>query len=441
MFVDANGGTCTRSSSRAAYSDAAACGSLDAANDKCVAGDLVIVRGGTYGGQTISGGNGRSGLCSIVMAAGETATLNGAINFDGAQQVSVDGGGGRQGAGARLKTAQMGSANAMVPTNQFSGNVSDGSRNVVLQGADFGGWLVSDSQNVTVRNNDIGPCNSFDGQDPGASGNAYCDNGSIEYCETTELQCAGYNEGHLIEGNRIHDFNCDDSFFNGVGSDDCHWECMYVSYPRNTTVRGNVFANCANGGNIFHTFSNGGGSFTADYGYVNYTVENNVFEQACNNRSAPCGGRLDGASGFGHCNIYGGGPDLTNVKIRFNTFVGGSTFNLDIACNQAAGNGLQIVGNLMKRTSVTCGVGWSPEYAAYNVYSGSGTCGSNAINVGPNLSGVIVSDTDNGDAHLKAGATAADGYVPTSVRGGCPATDLEGQSRGSGSCDAGADER
>ena len=107
----------------------------------------------------------------------------------------------------------------------------------------------------------------------------------------------------------------------------------------------------------------------------NYTVENNVFEQPCNNRSAPCGGRLDGASGFGHCNIYGG-TDLTNVKLRFNTFVGGSTFDLDNVCTQASGNGLQIVGNLMKRTSTTCGVGWTPEYVVYNVYSGSGTCGS-----------------------------------------------------------------
>ena len=59
---------------------------------------------------------------------------------------------------------------------------------------------------------------------------------------------------------------------------------MYVSYPRNLTIRGNVFRNCANGGNIFHTFSNGGGSFTADFGFVNYTVENNVFEQSCNNK-------------------------------------------------------------------------------------------------------------------------------------------------------------
>ena len=52
-------------------------------------------------------------------------------------------------------------------------------------------------------------------------------------------------------------------------------------------MRGNVFRNCANGGNIFHTFSNGGGSFTADFGFVNYTVENNVFEQTLQQQPRP----------------------------------------------------------------------------------------------------------------------------------------------------------
>ena len=168
-----------------------------------------------------------------------------------------------------------------------------------------------------------------------------------------------------------------------------------------------------------------------------------MFEQSCNNSSAPCGGRLDGASGIGHCDIFGG-ADLTSVKIRFNTFLGGSTFNLDIPCTQVGGNGLQMVGNLMKRTSVSCGLNWDPELSTYNIYSGSGTCGSSAANVGADLSAVIVNDANGGDPRLKgsAGSTRADVFVPANVRGGCPATDIEGQQRPtSGRCDAGADER
>ena len=172
LWVDANGGSCTDSATKVAYHDSAACGSIDAANDTCEAGDNVIVKGGGYPSQLITGGNGRTSKCLITIAAGETATVNGQIEFENAQQVGLNGGGGRNGAGARLRTARMGSSNSLVPDNQFGGIVSEGSRNVTLEGADFGGWLVSDSLNATIRNNDIGPCNSFDGQDPGGGSRA-----------------------------------------------------------------------------------------------------------------------------------------------------------------------------------------------------------------------------------------------------------------------------
>jgi hypothetical protein len=401
----------------------------------------VIVKGGSYGAQTITGGNGRTSACSFTVAPGEMVTLNGAIGFDRAEQVSVDGGGGINGVGARLKTAAMGAANVAVPNNQFAGNIS-GSRNVTLQGADFGGWLVIDSQNATVRNNDIGPCDSYDSRD--FSG-AYCDNGSVEYCEAAEIGCAGYNQGHLIEGNRIHDFGCDDSFYNGTGSDDCHWECMYVSYPKDLTIRGNTFVNCANGGNIFNTFSNGGGSFTADYGFTNYTIENNVFTQSCSNSSAPCGGRLDFAFGIsGHCNIYSG-ADLTNVKIRNNTFLGGSGMDLSGGCTQ--GNpGVSISGNIRNGQSLACGTGWAtpPAISRETFYNGGATCGAGSQNLGSSAAAldpfVITNSNAAPDAHLKGATGALDGSVPTTM--GCPASDVDAQSRPTtGGCDAGADER
>ena len=135
---------------------------------------------------------------------------------------------------------------------------------------------------------------------------------------------------------------------------------------------------------------------------------------------------------------------MTNVKIRFNTFVGGSTFEMDNVCSQAAGNGVQMVGNLMERTSPTCGIGWTPELVAHNIYSGNGTCGSSTLNVGATLGTVITSDVNGGNADLRGaiGSTVADGFVPASVRGGCPVRDIDGQLRPTtGGCDAGADER
>jgi hypothetical protein len=448
VWVDTNGGSCSRSSSRVPYSDGAACGSLDAANDVAQNGDLVIARGGTYPAQTLSGGGNRTSRATITIAQGEVMLVNGGINFSGARFITVDGGGSLYGSGARLVTTTMGASNAFVPDNQFPANIHGGSHEVTLQGADFGGWAITDSTNTTYRNNDIGPCNSFDGQE--GSG-AYCDNGSIEYCEVAEIGCRGYNTGHLIEGNYIHDFGCDDSFYNGQGSDDCHWECMYVSYAHNLTVRGNKFSNCANGGNIFHTYSNGGGSFTADFGYVNYTVENNIFEKSCSNNLGggpwnPCGGRLDAASGIGHCNIYGG-IDLTNVLIRFNTFMGGSGFDMTVNCTMGS-PGLVFVGNLRNGSSAACASGWTIKpifrYEVYHTY-GSTCAGTGNINIGGSLSSIVLNDTNGAskDARLRGsdGSTQADNRVPTSA--GCPSTDFMGTPRpgDSGFCDAGAHER
>jgi hypothetical protein len=207
-------------------------------------------------------------------------------------------------------------------------------------------------------------------------------------------------------------------------------------------VRANTFIGCANGGNIFHTFSNGGGSFTADFGFVNYTVENNVFTQSCNNRPpGPCGGRLDGASGFGHCNIYSG-ADFTNVRIRFNTFLGGSGFDMAIPCQPAVG-GVTLVGNLRNGSSAACSTGWStPPVMRYELYHTFGALcsGLGNLNIGGLLTFVANNSNTAPDPHLTGLINLAENRVPVSA--GCPLHDIDGQPRPvSGFCDAGADER
>ncbi|HJR59547.1 MAG TPA: fibronectin type III domain-containing protein [Vicinamibacterales bacterium] len=444
IWIDTNGGTCARSSTAVAYADGSACGSFDAANDIAQSGDLVLVRGGTYGPQTITGGANRTAQAYIRVLSGEVMTVAGALNFSGAHQIAVDGGGSKRGVGARLVTTTMGSANPKVPNNQYPANVHGGSRNVTLQGADFGGWMIIDSQFVTYRNNDIGPCDSYDRQDPDGGNLAYCDNGSIEYCETAEIGCAGYNSHHLVEYNNIHDFGCSSSFFNGQGSDDCHWECTYVSYADNLTIRGNVFTNCANGGNIFNTFSNGGGSFTADFGFRNYTIENNVFERSCSNSSAPCGGRLDTATGFGHCNIYSG-PDFTNVTIRNNTFLDGSGFDMDNACTQGS-PGVTFTGNIRNGGSAACASTWTvkPTFQHEIYYRYGATCGGTGninLGVGSTLAGIVVNSTSGAskDGHLTTGVSIVDNRVLN----GCAAADADGVLRPTDGrlCEAGAYER
>src|SRR5581483_9018250 len=68
LWVDTNGGTCTRQSAAGAYNDAQACSSMSAAFSAASAGDKVVIKCGSYGSQTLSG----SAKSSAVSFYGET---------------------------------------------------------------------------------------------------------------------------------------------------------------------------------------------------------------------------------------------------------------------------------------------------------------------------------------------------------------------------------
>lgn len=53
LWVDTTGGTCTRNSTPATYSDAAACASFSDATTAATTGDTIRVKVGTYGGQSV----------------------------------------------------------------------------------------------------------------------------------------------------------------------------------------------------------------------------------------------------------------------------------------------------------------------------------------------------------------------------------------------------
>jgi hypothetical protein len=64
LWVDTNGGTCTRQATAGAYVDAQACGSLNAAYAAASPGDLVLVKPGTY---TASFTGSKSGTTQVQM--------------------------------------------------------------------------------------------------------------------------------------------------------------------------------------------------------------------------------------------------------------------------------------------------------------------------------------------------------------------------------------
>ena len=75
LWVDTSGGTCTRQAVAAAYNDAAACSSFDAANDVCQNGDTVLVKTGAYSAQDLTGSNSRTSACTMQADSGATVTV------------------------------------------------------------------------------------------------------------------------------------------------------------------------------------------------------------------------------------------------------------------------------------------------------------------------------------------------------------------------------
>jgi hypothetical protein len=98
IWVDTNGGTCVHSVAAVPYVDAAACGSLNAAYQIALPGDLVLVRDGVYGGQTLvtrsTSGWGAPVTFRAEHAQGATieTTVSGAsVNIGGASWITIDG--------------------------------------------------------------------------------------------------------------------------------------------------------------------------------------------------------------------------------------------------------------------------------------------------------------------------------------------------------------
>jgi hypothetical protein len=80
LWIDGNGGTCTRQASGAAYSDGAACGSMQAALSACVPGDTIRMKSGAYGSQNISVSKASPG-CTVIA---ESSTTIGSLTTNGA---------------------------------------------------------------------------------------------------------------------------------------------------------------------------------------------------------------------------------------------------------------------------------------------------------------------------------------------------------------------
>ena len=385
LWVDTSGGTCARSATPVAYSDASACSSFDAAWDAASAGDTIRVKAGTYGPQTISGA--RSSETRILAESGTKIGKLAATtaNFLTVENLIVD----------------VGSVHGSGNAGQF------GASNVTLRDVSFHGTYVSievGGDNFTWQRGSLGQ----DGT-----------TGGVRTC------AAGDNQPVWLDG--------DNATFDGVrwnpqraslndptcGSDNSfHMESLRVQGARNTTVRNSWFlaGSDVGSGHIFITTT----SPQAEQP-TGFRLENTVLE--------PVNGSYVLQQ---HANVQ----SCATYVLAYNTF------HQDLLWSCGTTTGMQWIGNLGPKSDLDC----DGTYVK-NVWQNdtNSACGSDKWVAGPRWgTGNLGINADR--QHLNAGSPAIDaGEAPAAsdyCTGALGSADRDGQTRPAGSaCDAGADER
>ena len=290
LWVDASGGSCVRQASAGGYSDAQACG-WNQAYQAAQTGDLILVKGGSYGNVKLGPNRTAIGAAGVTFrtASGEQVNMgefeNGAYwnNGGGANNVTLVG---------PVRASQVWADNAS---------------NVTIDNwtVDCGGCVgvpvfhSEEAQNITVRNSDIGNNNNF---------------------PTVFINGTNFT----FENSRIHDA----ALISGSGA---HTECMYVWQVTNLTLKRNHFYRCA----IMDVFITGGA--VANGGYI----ENNVFE-----KPSP------GSNAFHFRNGGDPSPDPNNWDFRYNTFFGPLSISSE---SPVGSGGMRVIGNAFLAAETPCG--------------------------------------------------------------------------------------
>jgi chitodextrinase len=316
LWVDTSGGSCVRQSTPAGYSDGQACG-WNQAYLAARTGDLILVRGGSYGNINIGPNNGSLTApgATFRTAAGETVTVG---NFENGH---ISGGAG-------------GSNVSFVGPATSRTFRSDRASNVVVDGwnVDCGGCVnvqtfhLEAADNVTVKNSEIS--------------------------DNTDAPLIWISGSNLtFENNVIHDAG----LRAGSGA---HTECMYAWSVTNLTLKRNHFYHCS----VMDVFITG--SSVANGGYI----ENNVFEKPWSST----GNISNSALAFHFRNGGDPSPDPNNWDFRHNTFVGPLSISNE---NPVGTGGMRVTGNVFL-AGAPCGKA-NTTYT-HNAFVSSG-CGTNSI--------------------------------------------------------------
>ena len=390
LWLDPNGGSCTRQAVAGAYLDAQACASLQAASDNALSGDTINIVDGAYPGQELAGsktlsfraaGPGRPSFGQFVTSA-SNVTIAGVLIENRSPQPTP------------FCSSWVLDYTLFVcgPNSVFENVIVDGLRHGSGDPERRGGIELSSSATSFVfRDGEIRSVRDSKGFQGGA-------------------------DNMLLEHNSWHDI----ALTPPGAAAGVHNECAYITEGDNQIWRRNRFVLCPVMAMFFANFI-GGAPFSG------VTVENNLFTHTLNDD----GSWHDGSS-FVIPSGAGGQNRVDNWIVRYNSF----EVPPDIA--NVPGSAL-FYGNL--GADPDCDL--SAWTLSFNVGSTCGRPGersvANAVNTraNPNQAPFYVNALTQ-DFHLKAGANpAVDVGLPA-----FPTLDLDGGGRPFGGLvDAGAYER
>ncbi|HYH01119.1 MAG TPA: choice-of-anchor Q domain-containing protein [Terriglobales bacterium] len=263
LWVDTNGGTCVRQATAGSYVDSQACASIDAAWDLALNGDVIVIKAGTYGSQTISGNKTSPGVTVI----GEPGTTIGALATNGAFLTLED------------VTVDVGSAHRV--------GWSTGADNITLKRVNFHGPFFS----VSIDTNNI----TWDGGEFGVAGQQ---GGQRDFCgvDNEPITLSGANN---VTFTNIK-FHPQSTISNSA--------CNHMEYIRidlggsNFTLRNSKFdpGDGSNTATIFVTNPSGGATYTG------LKLENNFFGS--------------NAASSGTLQVHGNISSCSNWTFAYNTY-------------------------------------------------------------------------------------------------------------------------
>ena len=371
FWVDTNGGTCARSATPAAYVDATACATLNAAYQAASLGDSVLIKAGAYDAQTIDDEPTKdtTGLAADVVfdeAAGESASF---------PSITL---------GTGLQT-NTGPDHLTIKNVELTGDSSltiwgDETWDVTFDAVDMKSFYMNGVQDVTIKNSDIGPLTI---SSPVGPGNSKIDGGT-----------PANNNVTIGPGNVFHEYVFGSTCIAYGGANDCHGEALIIFGGTNINVKGNWFWKNETYDVMLQPIGAGTPSIT---------IENNWFGRTQNAGGTCCG---NGAQrGTAVCLCFN---NPTGVLVRGNSFASGESLVFE---NTGTATNVRATGNIFG-VSASCisGVTYT-----YNTWTGGTPCTGTGNTTMAVLPYVNTSDVGAGNYHLTgAETTAADNaWTPT----------------------------